>query len=194
MLTTSLEQTAYSALVARFCGERVIGKVCDEFLQFSRIISRPARIAAGIRNRHHDARALMGGEILQRDEAGMRTLLLRRAKWNRAQVCLLGPDAAAPVRARPCRRTIRRRPEHAPIRPRPARPRRRLHSQRLSRPCLASTCARARVDRTRARQMISPAANPRGWASGADRPPNQRSQAKAARPPRGRSKYRCRGR
>ena len=66
MLTTSLEQTAYSALMARFLGEWVIAKFSNEFLQISRIVSRPARITAGIRNRHHDARPRMGGEILQR--------------------------------------------------------------------------------------------------------------------------------
>ena len=66
VLTTSLEQTAYPALMARFVGERVIGKVSDEFLQFLRIVRRPTRIAPGIRNRHHDSRPLIRGEILQR--------------------------------------------------------------------------------------------------------------------------------
>ena len=66
MLTTSLEQTANSALMARFSGERVIGKTFNEFLQFPGIIRRPVRIAPCIRNRHHDSRALIHGEILQR--------------------------------------------------------------------------------------------------------------------------------
>jgi hypothetical protein len=66
MLATGLEQTAYSALMARFLGERVIGKISDEFLQFPRIVRRPARIASRIRNRHHDPRPLIRWKILQR--------------------------------------------------------------------------------------------------------------------------------
>jgi len=66
MLTTSLEQTAYSALMTRFLGERLIAKFSDEFLQFFRTVGCPARIAARIGNRHHDTRTLMRGEILQR--------------------------------------------------------------------------------------------------------------------------------
>ena len=191
---TSLEQTAYSDLITRFLGERVIGKFSDEFLQFPRIVRRPARIAARIGNRHHDTRPLIRKRESATYGAGMMILPPLRARCNRARVWLLGPDVAAPVRARPYRRTIRQRPERAPTRLRPARLRRRLHSQPSSRPCLASTYARARVGRMQARQRFSPMAIPRGWASGADHPASQRSQAKALRPRLGRSRYRCHGR
>ena len=66
MVTTSLEQTAYSALMARFFREWAVGKISDQFLQFPRIVRRPARIAPRIRNRHHDPRPLIRREILQR--------------------------------------------------------------------------------------------------------------------------------
>ena len=190
MLTTSLEQTAYSDLITRFLGERVIGKLSNQFLQFPRIVRRPARIAARIGNRHHDTRPLIRGENLQR-MVRVRGPPSPPGEVQQSAICSLGPDVAVPVRARPYRQTIRQRPERAPTRPRPARPQRRLHSQPSSRPCRASTYARARVGRTQARQRFSPMVISKGWASGADHPSNQRSQARALRPPLGRKRYRC---
>ena len=93
MLTTSLEQTAYSDLITRFLGERVIGKFSNEFLQFSRIVRRPACIAARIGNRHHDARPL----IRRENWSGWAATPSPPGEVNRARVWLLVPDAAAPV-------------------------------------------------------------------------------------------------
>ena len=65
MLTAGLEQAACSDLMTRFLVERFIAKFTNEFLQFPRILGRPARVAARIGNRHHNPRPLIRRQLLQ---------------------------------------------------------------------------------------------------------------------------------
>src|ERR1700722_18837568 len=164
MLTTTLEQPAYPALMTRFLGEPVIGISSNEFLKFPRIVRRPVRIAARIGNRHHYPRPLIRGEILQRMER------------------VRGPSVSSGRGAteREFGYSVRM-PQHQFERDhaaeRYANDPNALPSDCVQqgcgvvcivshrRPCLASTYARARVGRMQARQRFSPMAIPKGWAS-----------------------------
>ena len=65
---TRLEQPAYSRLMAWFVSERIIPEPPEQFFHSARIAGRPRRIAAGVGNRNHESRPLIGGKFLHRME------------------------------------------------------------------------------------------------------------------------------